>query len=155
MGQQQKGYIILTSRKIVSVKALTDFSLPDTLFVRGLLKKSYGEQIPPAVILFKNNFPQKAYCECPVGVSGLCCHVLALLLFLKHFYETKQKILSLTCTDQLQKWHCWGKKGSIPIVPLCQIKLTSAHFGSKKINKNVHEEKIVADQENSKGIFLK
>ena len=35
------------------------------------------------------------------------------------------------------------------MVPLCQIKLTSAHFGSKK--KNVHEEKIiVADPENSK-----
>ena len=103
MGQQQKGYIILTSRKIVTVKALADFSLPNTLFVRGLFKKSYGEQIPPAVILFKNNFPQKAYCECPVGVSGLCCHVLALLLFLKHFYETEQKILSLTLTEKLQK----------------------------------------------------
>ena len=37
------------------------------------------------------------------------------------------------------------------MVPLRQIKLTSAHFGSKKINKNVHEEKItVADPENSK-----
>ena len=44
LGQQQKGYIILTSRKIGTVKALTDFSLPDTLFVRGLIKKSYGEQ---------------------------------------------------------------------------------------------------------------
>ena len=102
------------------------------MFVRGLIKKYYGEQIRPAVILFKNNFPQKAYCECPVGVSGLCCHLLAFLLFLKHFYETKEKILSLTCTEQLQKWHCRSKKGSIPMVPLCQIKLTSAHFGSKK-----------------------
>ena len=92
----------------MTVKALTDFSLPDTLFVRGLLKKTYGEQIPPAVILFKNNFPQKAYCECSVGVI-LCCHVLALLLFLKHFYETKLKILSLTCTEQLQKWQCRSK----------------------------------------------
>ena len=101
MGQQQKGYFILTSRKIVTVKVLTDFSLPDTLFVRGLIKKSYGEQNRPAVILFKNNFPQKAYCECPVGVSGLYCHVLALLLFLKHFYETKQNLLSRTCTKQL------------------------------------------------------
>ena len=37
------------------------------------------------------------------------------------------------------------------MVPLRQIKLTSAHFGSKKINKNAHEEKIVvADPENSK-----
>ena len=33
LGQLQKGYIILTSRKIVTVKALTDFSLPDTFFV--------------------------------------------------------------------------------------------------------------------------
>ena len=70
LGQQQKGYIFLTSRKIVAVKALTDFSLLDTLFVRGLIKKSYGEEICPAVILFKNNFPQKAYCEFPVGVNG-------------------------------------------------------------------------------------
>ena len=39
LGEQQKGYIILTRRKIVTVKALTDFSLHDTLFVRGLIKK--------------------------------------------------------------------------------------------------------------------
>ena len=151
-------YLALTGRKIVTVKALTDFSLPDTLFVRGLIKKSYEEQIRPAVILFKNNFPQIAYGECLVGVSGICCHVLALLLFLKHFYETKEKILSLTCTEQLQKWHCRSKKGSIPIVPLRQIKLTSAHFGSKKKKKRYMRKKLLLQTQkiqNSKGIFLK
>ena len=36
------------------------------------------------------------------------------------------------------------------MVPLRQIKLTSAHFSSKKKKKNVREEKIiVADPENS------
>ena len=116
----------------MAVKALTHFSTPATLFVRGLIKKSYGEQIRPAVILFKNNIPQKSRCECPVGVSGLCCHVFALLLFLKHFHETKEKILSLTCTEQLQKWDCRSKKGLNRMVPLHQIKLTSACLALKK-----------------------
>ena len=84
-------------------------------------------------------------------VSVMCCQVLALLLFLKHFYETKVKILSLTCTEQLQKWHCRSKKGSIPMVPLCHIKLTSAHFGSKKINKNVREKKLLQTKKIQKG----
>ena len=80
----------------------------------------------------------KGYCGCPVGVSGVCCHVLAILLFLKHFTETKETILALTCTEQLQKWYRRTKKGSIPMMPLRKIKVTSA-----KSNKNIHNTKII------------
>ena len=47
----------------------------------------------PTVIMFENGIPTKAhcrlFCNCPVGlhVGGICCHVLALLLFLKHWSE--------------------------------------------------------------------
>ena len=50
-------------------------------------------------------------CECSVGLSGICCHILASLLFLKHFNETGEKLLELTPTEQLQKWR--GKKNRI------------------------------------------
>ena len=145
LGQQQKAYSMLTNRKIVPVK--THKSSESNIFIRALIKKSYGEQIRPAVLLFENSGPSKGYCECPVGVSDLCCHVLALLLFLKHFTETKETILALTCTDQIQKWHRRTKKGSIPMMPLRKIKLTSA----KSNKSNIHDSKIVpADPEKSK-----
>ena len=101
LGQQQKAYSMLTSRKIVSVK--THKNSESNIFIRALIKKSYGEQIRPAVLLVESPVPSKGYCECPVGVSGLCCHALALLLFLKHFTETKETILAPTCTEQIQK----------------------------------------------------
>ena len=88
LGQQQKAYSMLTSRKIVSVK--THKSCENIIFLRALIKKSYGEEIRPNVILFEGPIPTKGYCGCPVGVSGVCCHVLAILLFLKHFTETKE-----------------------------------------------------------------
>ena len=98
-----------------------------------MIKKSYGNTARPATILFKEGLPVKGHCNCPVGPSGLCCHVLALLLFLKHFHETKEKILELTCTQQLQKWHRRSGKGSsIPMVPLMDIKVRSASRKSKK-----------------------
>ena len=92
---------MLTSEKIVSVK--THKSSESIVCIRALIKKSYGEQIRLALLLLESLVPSKGYCECPVGVSGICCHVLAILLFLKHFIETKETILALTCTEQRQK----------------------------------------------------
>ena len=57
------------------------------------------------IVFFNGLTPKKAHCSCPVGASGLCCHVLALMLFLKHYHDTSEKIFELTCTQQLQKWH--------------------------------------------------
>ena len=62
LGQQQKAYSMLTSRKIVSVK--THQSSESIIFIRALIKKSYGEQIRLAVLLFESLVPSKGYCEC-------------------------------------------------------------------------------------------
>jgi len=77
-------------------------------------------------VMFENVILTKAHCSCPVGLSGICYHVLALLLFLKHYHETGEKIQALTCTEQLQKWHRSSHKSSIPMVPLRELKVKSA-----------------------------
>ena len=143
VGQQQKAYQLLTSRKIQSVKCYKESS--DDSYVRACIKKSFGEVSRPAVVLFRQGHPLKAFCECAVGKSGLCSHVLSLLLFLKHYSDTKEKILALTCTEQLQKWHKRARKGSIPMVPLREIKIKSA-----RCKQDIHKAKITpADCENS------
>ena len=125
---------MLASRKITSVKILKVDGY--NTFVKGCVKKSYGVQSHRAVVLFSSLIPSKAYCECPIGVSGLCCHVLAVLLYLKHYTSTKEKILELTCTQQIQKWHKRSKKGmSIPMLPLRELKLTSAKSDKALIKK--------------------
>ena len=113
---------MLQSRKIVTVKTIHEQS---GIFVRDMIKKTYGTTIRPAVVLFQNSLSQKLTCSCPVGLCGLRCHILALLLFLKHDTDTNEKILELTCTEQLQKRHRRSKKGSIPMLPLKQLKLKS------------------------------
>ena len=134
---------MLQSRKIVTVRAIHEQS---RIFVRAMIKKSCDTTIGPAVVLFQNSLPRKATCSCPVGLSGLCCHILALLLlFLKHCTDTNEKTLELTCTEELQKWHRRSKKGSIPIVPLKQLKPKSA--GTKIKQNNV--DFFPADSQNS------
>ena len=101
-GQQKKALQMFTSRKIVNVKTLVD---GQDVYVKAMIKKAYGSMQRPTVIMFENGIPSKVHCSCPVGLSGICCHVLALLLFLKHYHETGERILALTSTEQLQKWH--------------------------------------------------
>ena len=88
-GQQKKALQMLQSRKIVWVKVLL---VENNLFVKAMIKKSYGHDSRPAVIMFENRYPIRSHCNCVVGTSGLCCHVLALLLFLKHFSETGESM---------------------------------------------------------------
>ena len=143
VGQQEKAVRLLKSRKIVSVKSIKDES--GSVFVRGMIKKSYGHMTRPATIKFNGSVPICAHCPCPVGLSGLCCHVISLLLFLKHYGQTGEKILALTCTEQLQKWHKKSSKGSIPMVPLSQIKVVSARHLKTKAKPDANNQSIAAD----------
>ena len=143
VGQQEKAVRLLKSRKIVSVKSIKDEN--GSFFVRGMIKKSYGHMIRPATIKFNGSVPICAHCLCPVGLSGLCCHVISLLLFLKHHGETGEKVLALTCTEQLQKWHKKSRKGSIPVVPLSQIKVVSARSLKTKAEPDANNQSVAAD----------
>ena len=132
LGQQEKAVRMLQSRKIMSVKVLSEDS-DRCIYVKAMIKKSYGNTSRPAIILFKEQIPYKAHCNCPIGTSGLCCHILSLLLFLKHYNDTGEKIMELTCTQQLQKWHKRSSKGSsIPMMPLKNMKAKSAKRKAKR-----------------------
>ena len=91
---------MLTSGKILNVKPLIN---EQAVYVKAVIKKSNGSMQHPTVIIFENGIPTKARRSCPVGLSGICCHVFALLLFLKRYHETGEKIQGLTCTKQPQK----------------------------------------------------
>ena len=63
-GQQEKAVRMLQSRKIVSVKT---FHGTEGIYVQAMIKKSYGTDIRPAIVLFKGLMPEKGHCTCPVG----------------------------------------------------------------------------------------
>ena len=68
----------------------------------------------------------KAYCGCAVGKSGVCCHVIALLIQLNYYRENKKLYLHMSCTEKLQKWH---KKGnSATKRAATQIKLNTSEI---------------------------
>ena len=116
------------SRKIETVKSLTNVSKK---YVKAIIRKSCGEITRPAVILFDNNKPVKGNCKCEVVLCGICAHIIGLLLFLKHYTDTGEKILARTCTEQLQTWHRRVKKGSIPMIPLRNLGVRSARANKK------------------------
>ena len=126
---KRKRYKCSASRKIVKVKTLAD---GQDVYVKAMIKMSYGSMQRRTVIMFENGIPSKAHCSCPVGLSGICCHVLALLLFLKHYHETGERILALTGTEQLQKWHRCSHKSSIPMVLLRELKAKTAVHAERK-----------------------
>ena len=79
----------------------------------------------PLWILFIENKPTKAFCRCPAGMSGLCCHVSATLYALEEHSRTSNLTLELACTSKLQTWHKnkpWGGK----LTEISDIKVESA-----------------------------
>ena len=87
--------------------------------------------------VFQNSLPQKATCSCSVGASGLCCHILALLSFLKHYAETDKSAVT--------EWHRRSKKRSIATIPFKQIKPKSTGVKIKQIKVDISP----ADPQNS------
>ena len=59
---------------------------------QGKDKKPYGHDARPEIILFYSELPRKGHCNCPIGTSGLLCHVFALLLYLKHFWCRRENV---------------------------------------------------------------
>ena len=110
-GQYRKAQRIFNSRKIKTVKVHKN---GEVTFVKAMIIKSFGQEITrQAVLVFKDNYPVKGYCECPIGKCEICCHAVALLLFLQHYSKHKVLLFSLTCTQKMQKWHKKGTESQI------------------------------------------
>ena len=97
-----------------------------------MIRKSFGNVPRQPVVYFEGQTTTKEFFPYPVGTSGLCCHILALLLFLKNYAETNEKVMELTCTQQLQRWHKRTNKSSILMIPLMDIKIKSAKLQKGK-----------------------
>jgi len=70
----------LKPNHISSVKSVKD---GDKTFVKAMIMKSFGQEITrPAVAMLQKNLPVKGHCACPIGKCGICCHIIALLMFL-------------------------------------------------------------------------
>ena len=125
------------SKKVFYVKALEQ---DNVTFIKGMVKKSFGQISRPAILKFVHGIPSKGHCTCPVGLSGICCHILCALHFLIHLTETGEKVVALTATQQLQRWHKKGQqgKGSIPMLPVRQlVKVPSARLIKVKNSKKL------------------
>jgi hypothetical protein len=101
---QEKGYRIFASRRIVSVQTAT--LSQDKILLKAFVRPSMeGKPARPLWISFHENMPTQAFCRCPAGKSGLCCHVSATLYALEEHNRTYNLTLELPCTSQLQTWH--------------------------------------------------
>ena len=85
------------------------------------------------MILFWNSLLRKIKCSCAVRHSSFCCHIHALLLFLKHYTDANEKSLELTCIEQLQKSKLWSRS----IVPLKKIKPESGGMKMQQDKVNI------------------
>ena len=109
--QGRKAKRMLFSRKIKTVKVIKVEDNSTSVFVKALVVKSFRQEVTrPATILFENNVPIKGYCTCAIGKCGICCHIIALLMYLNHLDEHKVKLLTLTGPQKMQTWH---KKGNL------------------------------------------
>ena len=63
---------------------------------------------------YSNEKPVSAHCNCPVGACGLCCHVIALLLFLKHYKRHWGKDFALNLHRTAAKVAQKNEKGFDP-----------------------------------------
>ena len=78
------------SRRVKYIKAMEGEGI--STHVKANVLKSFSTDVTQTVlhtVLFEGNKPKKAFCECPVGACGLCCHavLVLVLLHLKYFTE--------------------------------------------------------------------
>ena len=111
-GQFRKARRVFFSRKIKTVKSV---KVGDKTFVKAMIMKSFGQEITrPAVVMLQKNLPVEGHCTCPIGKCGICCHIIALLMFLEYYFKHNTCLLSLTVTQKMQTWHRKGKKSGVP-----------------------------------------
>jgi hypothetical protein len=115
---------MFASRKIVNIQTA---SHSEEFFVKPFVRPSMeNKPARPLWILFSDNQPQKAFCQCPSGKSGLCCHVSAVLYALEEYHRTGNLSLEVACTSKLQTWHK-NKPWQGKLTEIDNIKVQSAH----------------------------
>ena len=124
LGQYRNALPMFNSRKVKTVKVIRE---GEGIFVKAPIFKSFKPATNngitrPAVVLFRSGIPMKGHCQCSVRLSGLCCHVICLLIFLEHYASRGVTFSALTCTQKIQKWH---RKGVTKQTELCHIRLSS------------------------------
>ena len=109
--QFRKARRVFLSRKIKTVKSV---KVGDKTIVKAVIIKSFGLEITrPAVVMFQKNLPVKGHCTCPIGKCGICCHVIAVLMYLEYYFKHNACLLSLAVTQKMQTWHRKGKMSGI------------------------------------------
>ena len=84
-GQYRKAYRVFQSRRMKHIKAIQGEGL-STYVKASVLGSFQSSDVTHTVAeLFEGNKPKKAFCECPVGACGLCCHAVLVFLQLKYF----------------------------------------------------------------------
>ena len=143
-GQYRKAYRMFSLRRIASVKVLNDGNNPRYTYVKANVLKSYsGRFSRPVTMQFFENKPVKAYCCCPVGKSGLCCHAIALLIQLKFYHCHKKFDLHMSCTERLQKWHAKGSTANQKAASQIKLKYLRNLRGARADMKRVRQKKKV------------
>lgn len=149
-GQYRKANRLFSSRRIMSVKACRSNEYSSVIYVRANILKSYtGSVSRPATILFCKNTPLQAYCGCPVGKSGVCCHVVALLIQLNYYNDHKKLYLHMSCTEKLQRWHKKGSSKTERAATQIKLKYMRNLRGARKDIKKVRAKKKVLSASDS------
>lgn len=127
----QKGHRLFVSRKIIDVQSSV---VNDTIVVKAVVRPSMlSKAARPLYITFVDNSPAQAFCKCPAGKSGLCCHVAATLYAVEEHTRTGNLTLEVPCTSKLQTWHK-NKPWRGNLTETTNIKIISA---KKKVKKAV------------------
>ena len=104
-----KGKRMFNSQRIVSVKFLYD-QQQNHIFIRSIVRKSYAVTLQYVTVYIKfipicgiiGMKPQKAYCECLIGKSGVCCHTVASLYMLNSYTNKVIELIQTPCTSKLK-----------------------------------------------------
>ena len=116
---------MLAGEKIVSVKS---FSQPGGIsFVKAEIKNPLVKKVGLSRSYFKIQL--LLYHTACVQLVPVTYVVIPLLYFysLSIAHKLKENFLTLSCTEQLQKWLPPNRKRSLPMMPFYEIKVTSTY----------------------------
>ena len=89
-----------------------------------------------------------------IGKCGICCHIIALLMYLNHFNEHKVKLVTLTGTQKMQTWHKKGNLSTRKTTSTSHMRSSRRSLGGKRKTKK-KDVNVPANGDDLKSDWLK
>ena len=114
-----KGYRLYCSVHVTEVMDHPMSSHSEFIYLKVLSSMKKSTPYSTYISMWQSSMSiHSAYCSCPAGLSGICCHVAAFLYACTNSKGSSTNTTNVSCTSFPQKWHIPSRKRKVDNFPI-------------------------------------